>query len=195
MQEGGPSQALGVSTVELEAKAWMMTFSEYPRGHTQETRKGCRPAQRARVQGWYPTDARAARDSAGGFMPPSKSHRIQTDMVRLLPVVVIRVQSWQQWFEKGRISRSPWKKRSGSAPRVASVLRKRAFVIRIGLMTSPSLREKGEVVGGPWQELGHLVRSGIYHKRIEAFCRGRGEAKRISIRIPSKRSPLEGTQE
>jgi histone acetyltransferase (RNA polymerase elongator complex component) len=60
-------------------------------------------------------------------------------------------------------------------------------VIRIGLMTSPSLREKGEIVGGPWHEsFGHLVRSEIYQKRIEAFLPGPGEAKKISIRIPSK---------
>jgi len=54
-------------------------------------------------------------------------------------------------------------------------------------MTSPSLRGKGEVVGGPWHEsFGHLVRSGIYHRRIEAFLPGPGEAKKISLRVPSK---------
>jgi len=54
-------------------------------------------------------------------------------------------------------------------------------------MASASLREKGQVLGGPWHEsFGHLVRSEIYQRRIEAFLPGPGEAKRISIRIPSK---------
>jgi len=60
-------------------------------------------------------------------------------------------------------------------------------VIRIGLMTSASLREKGQILHGPWHEgFGHLVRSEIYHRRIEAFLPGPGEAQKISIRVPSK---------
>jgi len=64
-------------------------------------------------------------------------------------------------------------------------------VIRIGLMTSAPLREKGQVLGGPWHEsFGHLVRSEIYQRRIEAFLPGQGQAKSISIRVPSKDAAL-----
>jgi histone acetyltransferase (RNA polymerase elongator complex component) len=132
-------------------------------------------------------------DSAGKFFATvRKVIRIKPDMVRLYPVVVIRGTELAQWFENGTYR--PLSLQEAVRICAMSCL---AFeeagipVIRIGLMASPSLREKGEIVGGPWHEsFGHLVRSEIYLGRIEPFLPGPGEAKRISIRIPSTDIPL-----
>ncbi len=59
-------------------------------------------------------------------------------------------------------------------------------VIRIGLMNTPSLREPGRILAGPWHEaFGHLVRSGIYRKKIAAlFPAGRFAGRDVIIKAP-----------
>jgi histone acetyltransferase (RNA polymerase elongator complex component) len=118
--------------------------------------------------------------------------RIRPDMVRLYPAVVLRDTELAQWFESGAYQALALEE----AVRICaeSCLRLEVAgipVIRVGLMASASLREKGQVLGGPWHEsFGHLVRSEIYLRKIEAFLPGPGEAKRILIRIPSKEIAL-----
>jgi histone acetyltransferase (RNA polymerase elongator complex component) len=118
--------------------------------------------------------------------------RMKPDMVRLYPVVVIRGTELAQWVESGKYQ--PLALEEAVRICAESCLRLEEAgipVIRIGLMASPSLREKGQVLGGPWHEsFGHLVRSEIYQRRIEAFLPGPGKAKRISIRIPSREIAL-----
>jgi hypothetical protein len=64
-------------------------------------------------------------------------------------------------------------------------------VIRIGLMSSPSLLEKGRIVAGPWHPaFGFLVRSAIYQRRIEPQLPGPGEVLHITIKVPSRDIPL-----
>jgi histone acetyltransferase (RNA polymerase elongator complex component) len=128
-------------------------------------------------------------DSAERFSATvQKVIRMKPDMVRLYPVVVIRGTELARWFESGRYQALALE----DAVRICteSCLRLEEAgipVIRVGLMTSAPLREKGQVLAGPWHEsFGHLVRSEIYQRRIEAFLPGPGEAKRISIRIPSR---------
>jgi histone acetyltransferase (RNA polymerase elongator complex component) len=117
---------------------------------------------------------------------------MKPDMVRLYPLVVIRGTELAQWAESGKYQALTL----SDAVRICaeSCLRLEEAgipVIRIGLMASPSLREKGQVVGGPWHEsFGHVVRSEMYQWRIEAFLPGQGEAQRITIRMPSKEISL-----
>ncbi len=114
--------------------------------------------------------------------------RMKPDMVRLYPVVVIRGTELAQWLESGTYRALALEEAVRICAESCLRLEEAGIpVIRIGLMASASLREKGQVLGGPWHEgFGHLVRSEIYQNKIEAFLPGPGEAKGISIRIPSK---------
>lgn len=128
-------------------------------------------------------------DSAERFSATvQKVIRMKPDMVRLYPVVVIRGTELAQWFESGEYQALALEEAVRICAESCLRLEEAGIpVIRIGLMASASLREKGQVMGGPWHEsFGHLVRSEIYQRRIGAFLPGPGEAKRISIRIPSK---------
>lgn len=64
-------------------------------------------------------------------------------------------------------------------------------VIRIGLMSSPSLLEPGQIVAGPWHPaFGFLVRSGIHHRIIGKDLPEPGRFKRIRIIAPKREIPL-----
>ena len=118
--------------------------------------------------------------------------RMKPDMVRLYPVVVIRGTELAQWLESGAYH--PLSLEEAVRICAESCLRLEEAgipVIRIGLMTSECLREKGQVLGGPWHEsFGHLVRSELYHRKIEALLPRPDEAEKIFIRIPSKEIAL-----
>jgi hypothetical protein len=64
-------------------------------------------------------------------------------------------------------------------------------VIRIGLMSSPDLVSRGQIVAGPWHpSFGLLVRSGVYHKTIESQLPRPGEFDRILLRVAPREIPL-----
>jgi histone acetyltransferase (RNA polymerase elongator complex component) len=64
-------------------------------------------------------------------------------------------------------------------------------VIRIGLMSSPSLLLDGEILAGPWHSaFGFLVRSYIHQKKIEAFLPEFSCRADIGIRAPGREIPL-----
>ncbi|MBN2033495.1 MAG: radical SAM protein [Deltaproteobacteria bacterium] len=114
------------------------------------------------------------------------------DMVRLYPTVVIKGTILADWYLKGIYK--PWPLVEALEVCCESVVRleRNAIpVIRIGLMSSPSLREFGQVLGGPWHEaFGHMVRSSVYHRRIEPFLPRLGETGRILLRVHPKEVPL-----
>lgn len=114
--------------------------------------------------------------------------RIKPDMVRLYPVVVIRGTELAQWVETGLYEPLALEQAVEICAEACLRLEEAGIpVIRIGLMTSASLREKGRVLCGPWHEsFGHLVRSEVYQRRIEAFLPKPGIAKKICLRVPSK---------
>jgi histone acetyltransferase (RNA polymerase elongator complex component) len=117
---------------------------------------------------------------------------LHPDMVRLYPTVVIEGTELAQWHRNGLYE--PWGLDEALEVCSESVLRLESNgipVIRIGLMSSPSLRKAGQVLAGPWHEaFGHRVRSEVYHRRIESFLPGRGDAKTIRIRVHPKEVPL-----
>lgn len=128
-------------------------------------------------------------DSAEKFSATvQKVIRFKPDMVRLYPVVVLRGTDLARWVESGTYQALALEEAVQICAGSCLRLEKAGIpVIRIGLMASPSLREKGQIVAGPWHEsFGHLVRSEMYQRTIEAFLPKPGEAKKISIRIPSK---------
>ena len=117
---------------------------------------------------------------------------LHPDMVRLYPTVVLEGTELAQWHRSGVYE--AWGLEEALEVCSESVLRledKGIPVIRIGLMSSPSLRKAGQVLAGPWHEaFGHRVRSRVYHRRIESSLPGRGETETILIRVHPKEVPL-----
>jgi histone acetyltransferase (RNA polymerase elongator complex component) len=186
---------LGVDTVELGAQSMDDEVLRMTRrGHRAEDTE--RTATLLKQQGFrvgIQLMPGLPGDSAGTFSATvQKVIRIKPDMVRLYPVVVIRGTELAQWVERGSYTPLTLEEAVGICAESCLHLEAAGIpVIRIGLMTSASLREKGQVVGGPWHEsLGHLVRSEMYQRKITAFLPGQGQAKKIRIRVPSREVAL-----
>jgi len=117
---------------------------------------------------------------------------LDPDMVRLYPALVIRGTALARWYKEGRYI--PLE--TGEAVDICmdSCIRLESHgipVIRIGLMSSPTLLEEGQIMAGPWHPaFGFLVRSGIHHIKIGPDLPGPGEISRISLRVQSREIPL-----
>ena len=108
---------------------------------------------------------------------------LRPDMVRLYPALVIRGTDLADLYEQGGYQPLGLKEAidicSDSCIRLES---DGIPVIRIGLMSSPSLIEEGQIISGPWHPaFGFLVRSDIYHKKITPLLPGYGDSARIRI--------------
>jgi histone acetyltransferase (RNA polymerase elongator complex component) len=118
--------------------------------------------------------------------------KLHPDMVRLYPTLVIQGTELARWYSEGRYRPMPLD--GAVSVCIESCIRLEAKdipVIRIGLMSSPSLLEKGQIVAGPWHPaFGFLVRSGIHQKGIEQDLPRLGEASKIKIRAPKREIPL-----
>jgi len=114
------------------------------------------------------------------------------DMVRLYPALVIRGTALAHAYSEGAYH--PLSLNDAIEICMESCIRLENAgipVIRIGLMSSPSLLEKGQIIAGPWHTaFGFLVRSGIYHKNIEPELPNPGEASYIRIIVPKRDIPL-----
>ena len=122
----------------------------------------------------------------------TKVLRLKPDMVRLYPALVIKGTKLAKWYEEGLYR--PMSLHEAVEVCIESCLRLESEdipVIRIGLMSSPSLLEEGQIIAGPWHTaFGFLVRSGIYHKCMESQLPRAGEASRIVIYVPEREISL-----
>lgn len=118
--------------------------------------------------------------------------RLRPDMVRLYPTLVIRGTELARWYQEGRY-------RPLGLEEAVNICRESCIrfeekgipVIRIGLMSSPSLLEQGQIMAGPWHEaLGFLVRSDIFHRGVDPYLPMPGRADRIRIRVSPREIPL-----
>ena len=114
------------------------------------------------------------------------------DMVRLYPALVIRGTELVRWYSEGRYL--PLSLEEAVEICIEGCMRLESEgipVIRIGLMSSPTLLEEGQIVAGPWHTaFGFLVRSGIHLKKIASCLPGQGELSQIRIRAPKREIPL-----
>lgn len=111
-----------------------------------------------------------------------KTVRLRPDMVRLYPAVVIKDTGLARMYKNGDFTPLSLERAVKLCADSCIRLETEGIpVIRIGLMSTPSLKEKGVVLAGPWHEaFGHMVRSEIYHREIEPFlmeCRGAGNVE------------------
>jgi histone acetyltransferase (RNA polymerase elongator complex component) len=122
----------------------------------------------------------------------TKVIQLRPDMVRLYPALVIRGTELALWYSEGKYT--PLGLKEAVEICIESCIRLEAEdipVIRIGLMSSPSLLEDGQIVAGPWHpSFGFLVRSGIYQKGIEPQLPRPGEVLQMKIYAAEREIPL-----
>ncbi|MEE4353459.1 MAG: radical SAM protein [Desulfatiglans sp.] len=94
---------------------------------------------------------------------------LRPDLVRLYPTVVIQGTKLHSLYREGRYR--PMTLVEALNICIESCIHfeeKIIKVIRIGLMSSPSLTAKDQIVAGPWHpSFGQMVRSGVYRHTIE----------------------------
>lgn len=186
---------LGVTTVELGSQSMDDRVLELSRrGHTAgDTVEAVRLLRNRGFKVGIQLMPGLPGDSEESFMSTvEKVVRLHPDMVRLYPTVVIRGTELETWYKEMRY-RPLSLEEAVRICRMSCVQLEREGipVIRIGLMASPSLLEKGEIMAGPWHEaFGFLVRSAIHQERIEPYLPIPGEARKITLRVPPMEVPL-----
>jgi histone acetyltransferase (RNA polymerase elongator complex component) len=185
----------GVRSVELGAQSMdNRVLSLTKRGHTAEDTTNS--VQMLRDYGFHvgiQLMPGLPGDSEETFLSTiEKVIDLNPNMVRIYPALVIRGTELATWYKRGEYEPLGL----DQAIRICVEGCKRLEtnnipVIRIGLMSSPSLVSKGEVLAGPWHpSFGHLVRSGLYRNNIESQLPKLGSASEIRVFVPSRDIPL-----
>lgn len=114
------------------------------------------------------------------------------DMVRLYPALVVRGTELYRWYMEGRYRPLTLQEAVDICAESCMRLETAGIpVIRMGLMSSPSLLEEGRIAAGPWHpSFGFLVRSSIYHKIIAPGLTNPGNATSIKVQVPQNEIPL-----
>jgi histone acetyltransferase (RNA polymerase elongator complex component) len=117
---------------------------------------------------------------------------LQPDVVRLYPAVVIKGTELAEWHKEKRYQPLGLEEAVNVCRESCIRLEANGIpVIRMGLMSSASLRQEGQIVAGPWHEaFGFLVRSAIYQKNVEPFLPDPNEAAKIILRVHFRDIPL-----
>ena len=188
-------KSYGVLTVELGAQSMdNEVLALCKRGHTAEDTINAVSLLRAwdfrvgiQLMPGLPGDS-----EKGIHATISEVIKLHPDMVRLYPTLVIQGTELARWYKEGRYRPMSLDKAVDICMESCIRLESNGIpVIRIGLMSSPSLLEKGQIVAGPWHPaFGFLVRSGIHQKGIEQDLPRPGEASGIKIHAPKREIPL-----
>ena len=185
----------GVSTVELGAQSMddeVLKLTK--RGHTgQDTIESVHLLKRNGFRVGIQLMPGLPGDSEERFMKTvEKIMELHPHMVRLYPTIIIRGTELDSWYKEKRYQPLQLEDAVKICQEACVRLESEGIpVIRIGLMSSPSLLKEGQIVAGPWHTaFGFLVRSGIHQKRIEPYLPKPGKAKKIKLRAPHREIPL-----
>jgi histone acetyltransferase (RNA polymerase elongator complex component) len=188
-------KAWGVETVELGVQSMddrVLTLAR--RGHTVAD---VTAAVRLLKDGGFRVGAQLMPglpgDSAETFRATIEAVlALRPDMVRLYPAVVIAGTGLARMFDAGAYRPLTLDEAVERCVEGTIRLERNGIpVIRIGLMSSPSLLEPGRIIAGPWHPaFGFLVRSAIYHEAITSELPARGTAGKIAIFAPGSEIPL-----
>jgi histone acetyltransferase (RNA polymerase elongator complex component) len=188
-------ESFNVSTVELGVQSMddrVLLLSN--RGHTpQDTVNAFKILKRRGFSVGAQLMPGLPGDSKEIFMDTiDKVIGLRPDMARLYPTLVIRGTKLAQWYKQGSYTPMGLKDTINLCKEACIRLENAGIpVIRIGLMSSPSLLEKGEIIAGPWHpSLGFLVRSAIHLEKIRPYLPVMGETKHILLHAPQKEIPL-----
>jgi histone acetyltransferase (RNA polymerase elongator complex component) len=185
----------GVRTVELGVQSMNnRVLSLSKRGHTAKETEGA--VHRLRAGGFrvgIQLMPGLPGDTAECFRATiEKVLRLRPDMVRLYPTLVIRGTELADWYRMKTYR--PLALEEAVEICAESCIRLEADgipVIRIGVMSSPSLLMPGQILGGPWHPaLGFLVRAAVYRKKIGPHLPYVGGSSKLRIGVPEREIPL-----
>ncbi|MBT3258487.1 MAG: radical SAM protein [Deltaproteobacteria bacterium] len=188
-------KAYGVSTVELGAQSMndrVLALSQ--RGHSAEdTIRAVRMLKDHGLKVGIQLMPGLPGDSRKEFSATTKKVlALKPHMVRLYPALVIKGTGLARMHSEGAYQ--PFSLEEAVNLCVENVLLFEGNgipVIRIGLMSSPSLLEKGRIVSGPWHPaFGFLVRSAIHLRGITLDLPIPGNVEQIRIFTPMREIPL-----
>jgi len=187
--------SFGVSTVELGVQSMddeVLLLSN--RGHTSlDTINAVKRLKERGFRVGIQLMPGLPGDSQEVFMDTiDKVIGLKPDMARLYPTLVIKGTKLAQWYKEGKYTPMGLKDTVNLCKEACMRLESSGIpVIRIGLMSSPSLLKKGEIIAGPWHpSLGFLVRSAIHLERVRPYISTMGEAKNIVLLAPKEEIPL-----
>jgi histone acetyltransferase (RNA polymerase elongator complex component) len=188
-------ESYGVKTVEIGVQSMddtVLALSD--RGHTAEDtvnafsllrRRGFKVG--AQLMPGLPGDSKKV------FMETiEKVIGLNPHVARLYPTLVIRGTKLAQWYKEGRYVPMSLEDTVSVCKDACMKLEASGIpVIRIGLMTSPSLLAEGEILAGPWHPcLGFLVRSAMHIERVRPYLPQLGETKIITLHAHQSDIPL-----
>lgn len=118
--------------------------------------------------------------------------KLRPDMVRLYPTLVIKGTELATWYTENRYHPLSLDAAIRICQESCIRLEEEGIpVIRIGVMSSPSLLQSDEIMAGPWHSaFGFLVRSGIHQAKVISRLHAQGVAGQIRLRVPSAEIPL-----
>jgi histone acetyltransferase (RNA polymerase elongator complex component) len=185
----------GVSTIELGVQSmddWVLTLSR--RGHSaDDTVESVKMIKRYGFKVGVQLMPGLPGDSEEKFFKTvNEVIGLQPDMARLYPAIVIDGTELADWYNHKRYQPLTLEEAVLICSESCIRLESRGIaVIRIGLMSSPSLLKEGQIVAGPWHNaFGFLVRSDMHLKSIKRFLPRHGKVSKIGIRAPRREIPL-----
>jgi len=113
-------------------------------------------------------------------------------VARLYPTLVLKGTKLSRWYHEGKYTPMELEDTISICKDACIQLEdSHISVIRIGIMSSPSLLAKGEILAGPWHpSLGFLVRSDIHIEKVRPYLPDSGTAKSIVLYAPQRDIPL-----
>jgi histone acetyltransferase (RNA polymerase elongator complex component) len=187
--------SFGVSAVELGAQSMddkILLLSH--RGHTsQDTINAVRLLKERRFNVGIQLMPGLPGDSNEIFMDTiDKVIGLKPDMARLYPTLVLRGTKLAQWYKQGKYIPMGLNETVDLCKEACLRLQNSGIpVIRVGLMSSPSLLKGGEIVAGPWHpSLGFLVQSAIHLERLRPYLPTPGASRNIVLIAPREEIPL-----
>ena len=188
-------ESFGVSTVELGVQSMdnrVLLLSN--RGHTSlDTINAVKILKKRGFKVGIQLMPGLPGDSKELFMDTiDKVIDLKPAMARLYPTLVIKGTKLAQLYKQGTYNPMGLKDTVNLCKEACIKLENSGIpVIRIGLMSSPSLLKKGEIIAGPWHpSLGFLVRSAIHLEKVSSYLPTIGEAKNIILFAPKEEIPL-----
>ena len=188
-------ESFGVSTVELGVQSMdnrVLLLSN--RGHTSlDTINAVKILKKRGFKVGIQLMPGLPGDSKELFMDTiDKVIDLKPAMARLYPTLVIKGTKLAQLYKQGTYNPMGLKDMVNLCKEACIKLENSGIpVIRIGLMSSPSLLKKGEIIAGPWHpSLGFLVRSAIHLEKVSSYLPTIGEAKNIILFAPKEEIPL-----
>ena len=188
-------ESFGVSTVELGVQSMdnrVLLLSN--RGHTSlDTINAVRILKKRGFKVGIQLMPGLPGDSKELFMDTiDKVIDLKPAMARLYPTLVIKGTKLAQLYKQGTYNPMGLEDTVNLCKEACIKLENSGIpVIRIGLMSSPSLLKKGEIIAGPWHpSLGFLVRSAVHLERVRPYFSTLGEAKNIILHAPKEEIPL-----